>query len=331
MPYTHISQVPKRRQWEGNSAPNQPYNCGPTSVAFIADFYKDKVHGIEATRDLAHLANGDGTSGPEQALMLTKLGVPATVQRPTMAQLTDLVKDGNRPVVIGMMMSIIPAAIRGHSFGGLHAVVVRQNVVGTGAYAGQPGKLIMDPNFDYGMTADPFNGSRFYPDSVIQAARTFELGLRSAVVPTSPKVGAGGGSNLPIIEGLQGLPDGASVQIVPGKQYQFFWFDPVTGARSSYAHTYPSASGAPTEGIVDLTGEGPAYFLPSCYVGNVGGQKKNVYLPTGYVDTSKGELYIPPAGGGFTQKDLDEAKKKGAEENEQKWEDWNKSSQATKP
>lgn len=91
-----------------------------------------------------------------------------------------------------------------------------------------------------------------------------------------------------MIENLHGLPNGSSVQIVPGRPYQFFGFE--NGARWSSAHTFPSASSAGTEGIVDLAGEPPAYFLPSCYVG-APGMKKNVYLPTQYVQ--KDELYVP--------------------------------------
>lgn len=184
--YTHISQVPPRRQWEPSSAPNKPVNCGPTSASFVADFYRDATFGIEETRDLVHPANGDGTSGGEQALMLTRRGVSATVQQPTAVQLTALVANGDRPVIIGMLMSVVPAAIRGHSFPGVHAVVVRQNAVVNGV----PGKLIMDPNFGYGQTVDTTNGARFYPDSVVEAARSGAGANRNAVVPTNPKAGA---------------------------------------------------------------------------------------------------------------------------------------------
>lgn len=128
------------------------------------------------------------------------------------------------------------------------------------------------------------------------------------------------GDNMPIIEAMQGLPDGASIQIAP-REYQFFWFDPDTGARSSFKHVFTAASSAGTEGVVDLKGEGPAYFLPKCYVG-AAGMKTNVYLPVGYVRSD--EVYVPQQGGGFTQKDLEDAETKGkvagAAERDKQWE-----------
>lgn len=132
---------------------------------------------------------------------------------------------------------------------------------------------------------------------------------RIVAMAQSPVAG-GAGDNMPVIEALQGLPDGAAVQFA-AREYQFFWFDPATGARSSYKHTFAAATAAGTEGVVDLTGDGPAYFLPKCYVGSVGGMKTNVYLPTQYVQA--GELFIP-AQGGFTQADLDEAHADGVTE-----------------
>lgn len=186
--YTNISQVPARRQWESSSAPWQPYNCGPTSVAFVADFYRDATFPIEATCDLGAACdqpvNAPGTSGAEQAVMLQQRGVPCTVQRPTPTALATLVS--TRPVVIGLQMSKVPAATRGHSFTGIHAVVARARARDA---AGNPGTLIMDPNFGYGQAVDATNGSRFYPDAVLNAARTLAGGVwMSTIVPDAAKV-----------------------------------------------------------------------------------------------------------------------------------------------
>lgn len=181
MSYIHVDQVPARRQWEANSAPNQAANCGPTAVSFQADFYRDATFGIEATRDLVPNEDDQGTNQTQQATMLNRRGVPAAVGQPSGAELTALVASGRRPVTIGMLMSSVPATIRGHPFTGIHAVVARQNAVVNGV----PGKLIMDPNFGYGHTVDPTNGARFYPDTVVEAAR---IGAgRHAIIPSAPK------------------------------------------------------------------------------------------------------------------------------------------------
>jgi len=99
------------------------------------------------------------------------------------------------------------------------------------------------------------------------------------------------GGNMPVIEKLTALPKGSSVQFVANKQYQFFWFDPTNGARSSSAWVPKTATAAGAEALVDLTGEGPAYFLPKCFDGSV--LRDNMYLPIGYVGPN--ELYTPPA------------------------------------
>lgn len=181
MTYTSALQVPKRRQWEANSLPYQSANCGPTSVSFIADYYKDRTHSINGTRNLVplNLPTG-GTSATEQAAMLTARGVPASVKSPTAAELSALV--ATRPVIVGMLMGLVPAAIRGHSFLGVHAVAVRGNKTVNGV----KGKVVMDPNFDYGHTPDATNGFRFYPDSVVEAARSGTR-YRRCVVPDKPK------------------------------------------------------------------------------------------------------------------------------------------------
>jgi len=182
MTYTSTSQVPRRSQWEANSAPSQSYNCNPTSVAFIADFYRDVTFGIEATRRLV-TACCKPTSHVQARDMLIKRGVPAHTGQPSAAELTSLVSSGRRPVVIGMLMARVPAAYRGHGFLGVHGVAVRGNQT----VAGVKGKIIMDPNFGYGHTPDPTGGKRWYPDSVVDYARSGAGANRNAVIPNAAK------------------------------------------------------------------------------------------------------------------------------------------------
>jgi hypothetical protein len=109
---------------------------------------------------------------------------------------------------------------------------------------------------------------------------------------------AAGGTNMPVIESMQGYPDGAVIRFQHGKAYQFFAFDPATGARSSWSWTAPATGNldVPTEALVDLTGEGPAHFIPKIYTAP-SGWHTNAYLPTGYEAVT---LPPPPATGGIT-------------------------------
>jgi hypothetical protein len=124
-----------------------------------------------------------------------------------------------------------------------------------------------------------------------------------------------GGSTMPVIEKLDGYPPGTVINFVAGKEYQLFAFD-AAGNRSSWKAVYPSATNAPTEAMVDLTGEGPAHFLPTLYIPPVG-QKANVYLPTGYATPTFPSSPSPDAEA--LKKAYDTGKAAGADERDAAW------------
>jgi hypothetical protein len=183
--YTSPYSSPARYQWEANSAPSQSYNCGPTCVTKIAQFYRDTWYGIQATRRLAVSQDYRGTSANEQATMLSKRGVAATVYRITsLAQLKSLLGSGRRPVLIGFLMSTIPAVYRDHPFLGWHAVTLLANAIA----GGTSGIWVNDPNFSPpgGIRPDPDGGRKFYPDWVIANSINATSGVY-AVVPNAAK------------------------------------------------------------------------------------------------------------------------------------------------
>jgi hypothetical protein len=67
-----------------------------------------------------------------------------------------------------MLMSRVPASVRGHDFKFWHAIVCRQG----GTHNGVRGFWMNDPNFSApgGYRTDPTGGKRFYSDAVIQSA-----------------------------------------------------------------------------------------------------------------------------------------------------------------
>lgn len=315
--YAHVSQVPPRRQWEANSSPNQPYNCGPTSVSFVADFYRDATFGIEATRDLGAVHNGDGTSGAEQAVMLAKRGVPCANRAVTLAELKKTIGGGLRPVVIGMLMSRVPAAIRGHSFTGVHAVVARQNAV----VSGQTGVLIMDPNFGYGHSVDSTNGARFYPDSIVAGA----MAGYTAVVPNSEKETGVGDVHIFLTKflGSDGKPAPRTVGFLPGVTVTGYALDGTTEKFTAGAGGSSAPSDARAE-IVRPTGDTRAPKGAGWIRITAGVFADHPYL----VEVQAGVAVPPdPPIGGFTQADIDKA----VATNEDKWEKWNTTAQGSKP
>ena len=178
MGYTDANLSPARFQWEANSAPGQAYNCGPTCVTKMAQYYRDTWYGIEATRRLAVSADYRGTSATEQGVMLARRGVANSVMSiNSVAQLHSLTDTGRRPVLIGMYFARVPYAYADHPFRGWHAVCVSRGAVG--------GFWINDPNFSPsgGTRPDPDRGHKFYPDWVIQQA-LINNSPRFAVVPT---------------------------------------------------------------------------------------------------------------------------------------------------
>lgn len=282
MTYAHIDQVPRRSQWEQNSWPNQPYNCGPTSISFIADFYRDATFGIEETRNLATLRDGDGTSAEEQAIMLARRGVPCHVEQPTMATLKSHLN--TRPVVIGMLMSSIPAIVRGHTFLGVHAVVGRRNAVQSGV----SGVIVMDPNFGYGHTPDATNGFRFYPDADIARARLVNGIWRRTVVPNSPK--AVGADTVTTVLPAYVYTDGPHTFNIPVGGKVDGWTP--TGTAPAKSQTFPSGSSFPGDGIFTIT-QTPARAPQGTFIHCTAGIYAGLYIPIGQA-TDAGPMN-PPA------------------------------------
>lgn len=184
MPYASAYAAPKRFQWESNSAPSQSWNCGPTCITQMVQFYRDTWYGIEATRLLV-TRSYTPTNSWQQRDMAIRRGVPATVRWiDTLAELHGLVDSGRRPTLIGIEMIRVPSAVRGHPFTGWHALLV----LGRAYVNGVDGFWVTDPNFSPpgGIRPDPQKGTRFYSDAVMQYA--FIGGSsRYAVVPDSLK------------------------------------------------------------------------------------------------------------------------------------------------
>lgn len=180
--------TPVHYQWDRDSrlpSPDPgsaPNNCGPTSVTNIAHYYRDKPFGIYSTRLLAVANPYRATSIGEQKAMLETRGVPAIISQPSVAAIRGFAARRNHPVLIGMLMSQVPAAVRGHPFTGWHAVEILE----TASVANAQGVLVRDPNFSTitGRT-DPTNGKRFYPNWVIQSAFVNVGGW--ALIPEKPK------------------------------------------------------------------------------------------------------------------------------------------------
>lgn len=181
--------VPSRWQWDPDSRlplpdpGTAPGNCGVTVVTHIAQYYRDTVYGIYATRRL--VVSDDSqlfTSVGDQSWMLEKRGVPNHILRPTLPELTRLLATQRRPIGIGLDMSQVPIEIAGHPFRGSHGIELRANVVKNGI----DGKWAMDPNFNRTYRRDPTDGRRFYPNSVLQRAY-YDAG-KWAIVPDHDKV-----------------------------------------------------------------------------------------------------------------------------------------------
>jgi hypothetical protein len=113
--------------------------------------------------------------------MLNRRGVPAVIYDITsLKQLHTITDTGTRPVILALYMARVPASVRGHSFTGWHAVVVRKGVTG--------GFWVTDPNFSPpgGVRPDPTGGKRWYSDAVIQSA-FLDNDQHYAIVPNAAK------------------------------------------------------------------------------------------------------------------------------------------------
>jgi hypothetical protein len=183
--YRRALDVPLRMQWDPSSRlplpdpGTAPGNCGPTAVTQVAEFYKDRYFGIYSTRRRVTASQKPSTTVGEQRRMLELLGVPCSLQRPTVSQLKAHLATGRRPLILGMDMSKVPIGIAGHPFRGDHAVTLRANAPG--------GFLVADPNFSTRTNRlDATKGRRFYPDWVID--RAYYRDGKWAIVPHTDKI-----------------------------------------------------------------------------------------------------------------------------------------------
>lgn len=202
--------APARYQWEESSGTfwaSQSNNCGPTCVTKIAHFYRDIRFGIEDTR---RLVTGCcvPTTASQQAAMLTARGVPATaVWIDSLAQLDELLGTaGTRPIILGIEMWRVPAAVRDHPFLGWHAVCVMARAR---LSDGREGYWVNDPNFSPpgGNRPDPDGGRKFYSRSVMQYAY-IDNWIRWSVVPNRHK-------QVFVNKKVEGDPSNMGVRFVP--------------------------------------------------------------------------------------------------------------------
>ncbi len=222
MVYSSALTAPKRFQFEENSAPSKPENCGPTCVTAIAGFYKDRYYGIETTR---RLVTGccTPTSAWQQAEMLRKRGVPCSVREiNSLAELRMLTGNGRRPTLIGIQMSRVPPSVRGHDFQGWHAVLVLAAPTG--------GFWLTDPNFSPagGIRPDPDRGQKWYSDAVMQNA-FINNSPRYSVVPDAAKVVTAPAPTQEYVKFNAGV-NGVNLRLQPDSRqsnvYAVVWADP---------------------------------------------------------------------------------------------------------
>ena len=157
MVYTTTTQHPSNSQYDSDSAPNQPYNCGPTTVTNSVKFMVDKDYGIEATRNLVTSRNGNGTTTSERKAMFGKRGVPADVLHLSVSEVRAKL-NGKKTFDMALLMSKIPLSIRKRPFSGSHSV----EAIAKGIKDGQSGIWVNNPDFH----RDRGEPSRyFYPDA----------------------------------------------------------------------------------------------------------------------------------------------------------------------
>jgi hypothetical protein len=179
-----------RYQWEASSGTfdcSQSVNCGPTGSTQQADYYRDATFPIEATRTRAGVARCRPTNAWEQVAMLEARGVKAeVVEIASLKQLDALVRYGRRPVGIGVLMSRMTAATRGHSFLGWHRITILRRAprIRNGRRVG--GYVYTDPNFNPAYRPDPMKGHRWISRAELRHA-FIDNSPRYAIVPTHRK------------------------------------------------------------------------------------------------------------------------------------------------
>lgn len=154
--------VKANSQYDRDSAPNEPYNCGPTTVTNVLLFHQDRDYPINETRRLATTANGRGTRSAERKVMFDKRGTPAEVVSLTPSEVRQTL-NGLRTMDMALLMSKIARKVRVRPFRGAHSVAA----IGVGR-----AKCPMHGVVERGLWVDnpDFHASRgevsryFYPD-----------------------------------------------------------------------------------------------------------------------------------------------------------------------
>jgi hypothetical protein len=155
-------EVDANSQYDRDSAPNQPYNCGPASVTNVLKFHRDLDFPINDTRRLATASNGRGTTSAERKVMMDRRGCPSEVIRLSPDQVRSSL-NGLRTMEMALRMDLIPLSIRKRPFPGNHSVCVL--AVGSAICPvhnkREPGIYVDNPDFH----RDRNEESRyFYPD-----------------------------------------------------------------------------------------------------------------------------------------------------------------------
>lgn len=226
MTYTTALAAPPRFQWESSSgtfSASQSNNCGPTCMAFIAGFYRDRSYGIEALRRLV-VGCCVPTDITAQRDMLYRVGVPAEVYNvASLAALKQILSSGRRPTGLRIYMGRVPYTYRGHSFTGWHEVVAIAN----GTRNGVSGIWINDPNFSPpgGIRPDPMHGHRFYPDWVINSA-FIQPKPAYAIVPVAAKKVTTATAYVYFNAGVNGVNLRTAPDARKANVYAVIWADP---------------------------------------------------------------------------------------------------------
>ena len=176
--YVTPFQPPPNSQYDPDSAPDQNFNCGPTTVTNVVKFHREIDFPIEQTRALATSSHGTGTSTSQRKVMMDRRGVPSSVRHLTPSQVKSLL-DGKRTFDLALLMSQIPLSIRRRPFPGSHSV----EALAKGIVNGEAGIWVNNPDFNRSR-GEP--SRYFYPDRYWIAAFNALGGW--AVVPDNDKV-----------------------------------------------------------------------------------------------------------------------------------------------
>lgn len=194
MTYRITTDAPPRWQWEESSGTHTcsaSVNCGPTGSSQQVDYFRDRKVPIERQRTRAGIGRCRSTNAWEQADILRSHGIDTeVVQIDSLAQLDALLGPNppRRPIGIGVLMSRMSAATRGHPFLGWHRITILRRAVRTINGRKRRGYIYTDPNFSPpgGHRPDPKKGKRFIRRGELRYA-FIEASPRYAIVPIRRK------------------------------------------------------------------------------------------------------------------------------------------------